>query len=307
VAGSFVPLLLDFGAVRRAFRDLGALARRIRGDRPTTDQPGASVSPRLLIWMCLASVVVLVILGRTMFGFSPTTTLIGVVLALVLTNVSARATGETDVGPVGAMGMFTQAVFAGAGVLTSLMNGGVAMGTSTQTCQLMYAYRAGEQLGASPRAQVVAQILGAVVGAAVVMPVYFLLVKIYGIGTQALPASGAQSWKAMAEMLVGGASSLPARWLLATVVGAGAGAALAVGGRTRVGRFLPSPAAMGMAMLIPANYSVTIFVGAVCVVAARRIRPGLNESHVMTVAAGGIAGESLMGVLVALLSAAGVL
>jgi uncharacterized oligopeptide transporter (OPT) family protein len=64
---------------------------------------------------------------------------------------------------------------------------------------------------------------------------------------------------------------------------------------------------MGMAMLIPANYSVTIFVGAVCVVAARRIRPGLNESHVMTVAAGGIAGESLMGVLVALLSAAGVL
>ena len=64
---------------------------------------------------------------------------------------------------------------------------------------------------------------------------------------------------------------------------------------------------MGMAMLIPAGYSVAIFVGALGVMIARRLRPGLAESHVMTVAAGGMAGESLMGVIIAALTFAGLL
>jgi uncharacterized oligopeptide transporter (OPT) family protein len=307
VAGSFVPLLLDVGALRRAFRDLGALARR-RSDGPSdVSRPGLPVRPRVLVAMSLGSVVVLVVLGRVVFGLSPTATIIAVAIALVLTNVSARATGETDVGPVGAMGMLTQVAFAGAGKLTSLLNGGLSMGTSTQACQLLYAFRAGERLRASPRAQIGAQIVGAVLGAIIVMPVYFLLVKTYGIGTQALPAPGAQSWKAMADAIVGSTATLPRFGPLAGAVGVGVGALLAVCARTRIGRFVPSPAAMGMAMLIPGSYSVAIFVGAMAILVARRLRPGLEESHVMTLAAGGMAGESLMGVVVAALTAAGAL
>jgi uncharacterized oligopeptide transporter (OPT) family protein len=307
LAGSFVPLLLDTGSLRRAFRDLGALARRGANDRPAQGQAGLPVRPRVLLGMCLASIVVLVVVGRMAFGFGTAATLIAVAIGLVLTNVSARATGETDVGPVGAMGMLTQVAFAGAGKLTSLLNGGLSMATSTQACQQLYAFRAGERLGASPRAQVGAQLLGAVVGAAVVMPVYFLLVKTYGIGTQALPAPGAQSWRAMADAIVGGTASLPPYGPTAGAVGCAAGAVLALCARTRLGRFVPSPAALGMAMLIPGAYSLAIFVGAVGVMIARRLRPGLEESHVMTVAAGGMAGESLMGVVVAALTATGVL
>ena len=40
---------------------------------------------------------------------------------------------------------------------------------------------------------------------------------------------------------------------------------------------------------------------------ARRLRPGLTESAVLTVAAGGMAGESIAGVIVALLTAIGAL
>ena len=120
------------------------------------------------------------------------------------------------------------------------------------------------------------QLVGAVLGAIVVVPIYFLLVKSYGLGTEALPAPSAQSWKAMAEAVQGGA--LPPHAALAAGVGLAVGALLALGGRTRIARFLPSPAAMGMAMLIPASSAASIFIGAMAVMIARRLRPGLTES-----------------------------
>jgi uncharacterized oligopeptide transporter (OPT) family protein len=158
-------------------------------------------------------------------------------------------------------------------------------------------------VGASPRAQVAAQLVGAVVGALVVVPIYVVVVKTYGLGTEALPAASVQSWKAMAEAVQGGA--LPAHAAQAAGIGAAIGALLALGARTRFARFLPSPAAMGMAMLIPGSYAVTIFIGATIAMVARRVRPGLEESNVLTLAAGGMAGESIAGVVVAALSALG--
>jgi len=229
------------------------------------------------------------------------------VIALLLTNVSARATGETDVAPVGAVGMLTQIAAAGSGAVTSLLTGGASTASSTTACGVLYAFRAGHQLGASPRAQVGAHLLGAGLGAVVVVPVYYVVIKAYGIGTEAMPAPSAQSWKAMAEAIRGGAAALPPYALLAGGLGLAAGAVLAIGARFRIGRFLPSPAAVGMAMLIPGSYSVALFVGSMLVVLARRVRPELSESDVMTVAAGAMAGESLTGVLVSALTAFGAL
>ena len=60
-------------------------------------------------------------------------------------------------------------------------------------------------------------------------------------------------------------------------------------------------------MLIPASYSVTALAGALLVIVARKLRSELDESLALTAAAGGIAGESVMGVIVAALTWAGVL
>jgi len=307
LAGSFVPLLLDAGAVRRAFRDLGALARGGSARAAATDPGERPVGSRVLAAVFLTGIVGLVIVGRAAFGIGPGIMMITVVIALLLTNVSARATGETDVAPVGAVGMLTQIVFAGAGTMTTLMTGGASLGASTQACQMLYSFRAGQRFGASPRAQVGAQILGAVLGAAVVVPTYLLLVKTYGIGTEVLPAASARSWKALAEAVVGNAASLPAHAPLAGLVGLGVGVALVLCARTRIGRYVPSPAAMGMAMAMPGSNSVTIFVGAMALLVARRIRPDISDSTVLTIAAGGMAGESLMAVVIAALTALGAL
>ena len=309
-AGSFLPLLLDPGALRRSLRDLGALARgRAAGPPNAGAAAGADrpVGSRLLGSLFLVSVVTLVLAGRIVFGISPAVTLIAVVLALVLTNVSARATGETDVAPIGPVGMLTQLAFAGAGAVGSMVTGWASSGASAQAVQTLYAFRTGERVGASTRAQVGAQLLGCLLGAAVVVPVYFLLVKSYGIGTEALPAGAAQSWKAMAEAVRGGTAAFPPYAALAGGVGIATGVILTLCARTRIGRFVPSPAAIGMGMLVPGSYSLAIFVGAMAVMVARRVRPGLNESVVLTVAAGGMAGESLMGVVAAALMAAGAL
>jgi len=306
-AGSFVPILLDPGALRRAFRDLGAIARGGATDAGEGDPAQRTVGARVLVPMVLVGVVVLVIVGRSVFEIGAGAILIATVIALLLTNVSARATGETDVAPVGAVGMLTQIAAAGSGAVTSLLTGGASTASSTTACGVLYAFRAGHQLGASPRAQVGAHLLGAGLGAVVVVPVYYVVIKAYGIGTEAMPAPSAQSWKAMAEAIRGGAAALPPYALLAGGLGLAAGAFLAIGARFRIGRFLPSPAAVGMAMLIPGSYSVALFVGSMLVVFARRVRPELSESDVMTVAAGAMAGESLTGVLVSALTAFGAL
>jgi uncharacterized oligopeptide transporter (OPT) family protein len=310
-AGSFLPLLLDPGSLRRSLRDLSALARG-RSARPP--KPGAAagaadrpVGSRLLASLFIASVVTLVLAGRIVFGISPAVTLLAVGLALVLTNVSARATGETDVAPIGPVGILTQLAFAGAGAAASMVTGWASSGASAQACQALYAFRTGERVGASTRAQVGAQLLGCLLGAAVVVPVYFLLVRSYGIGTEALPVASAQSWKAMADAVRGGTAALPPHAALAGGLGIATGVILTLCARTRMGRFVPSPAAIGMGMLVPGSYALAIFAGALAVMIARRVRPGLNESVVLTVAAGGMAGESLMGVVAAALMAAGAL
>jgi uncharacterized oligopeptide transporter (OPT) family protein len=307
IAGTFLPLLLDGGSVLRSFGDLASFAARRRpapGDgvaaRPAFD-------PRAAAALFGASALVIVGVGRLVFGLGPGTALAALALALVLAGVVGRATGETDIGPVGAIGLLTQLVFAGWGTVASVVAGWMASGSASQTAQTLWSFRAGQRLGASPRAQVGAQILGALVGAAVVVPVYAVIARSYGLATEAMPAPSALSWKAAAEAARGGLAALPPAGPAAGAIALAAGVALVVLGRTRLGRFCPSPAAMGMAMLIPASLSFTALAGALAVIVVRRLRPGVDEPTVMAAAAGGIAGEALTGVLVAALIAAGVL
>jgi len=302
VAGSFLPLLLEGGVFVRSVRDLAGLFGRGRAD-----DRAAAARPRGLPLLLLASVAVIVVVGRGSFGIHPLISVAGLALALVLANVAGRSSGETDIGPVGAIGTLGQFVFGGKGHAVSMVSGWISMGTASQTSQTLWAFRAGQRLGASPRAQVGAQILGAVLGVLVVVPVYVVVVRSYGLGTEAMPAPSALSWKATAEAVGGGMAALPPYGPAAGGLGLGVGVVLTLLGRARFGRFIPSPAAMGMAMLLPQSLSFAAFVGAAAMAAARRLRPSFDEQSAMAVAAGGIAGESLMGVLIAILIATGVL
>ena len=58
---------------------------------------------------------------------------------------------------------------------------------------------------------------------------------------------------------------------------------------------------------MPAAYSVTIFLGAVLLALVAKKRPTWSEQYAAALAAGGIAGESLMGVVIAVLVVIGIL
>ena len=305
VAGSFVPLLADAGSVGRSLRDLAALARRTAAGRRSERPADPSLSFRLWGPLLATSLVVLIGVGAWSLGVPPLVTLIALALSVFLANVSARAAGETDFAPAGSAGTVTLIALRNHGMANSVLGGSLALGMSSQVAPTLWALRAGHRLGASPKAQVAAQILGALLGAAVVVPVYHLIVGSAGIGTEKMPAVAAVSFKATAEAVSGGLGALPRYAAAALAIALALGTVLTLLARTRFGRWAPSAAAMGCAMMLPFSSSLAIFIGACAVLIARRARPSFTEPNALALAAGGIAGESVTGVVIAALLALG--
>jgi uncharacterized oligopeptide transporter (OPT) family protein len=230
-------------------------------------------------------------------------------LALLLTPMlaaaCARATGETDMPPVGPLGGVAQIAIAPltpGHPISTLGGGAMVNGAATQTSQAMYAFSAGHRLGSSPRALIAAQLIGIGVGALVVVPVYALLTNAYGLGSDMLPASAPQSWKATAQAVSAGIDAMPQGAPLAALIAALTGVVLTLAERTRFVRFVPSPIGVGIAFLIPASYSITLAIGALGFALAQRRWPKATDEHGATIAAGGIAGEAVIGIVLALLT-----
>jgi uncharacterized oligopeptide transporter (OPT) family protein len=85
------------------------------------------------------------------------------------------------------------------------------------------------------------------------------------------------------------------------------GTILTLLGRSRYARFVPSPTAIALAFLSPMSLTVTVFLGAIAAALFRRRWPKTADESLMTVAAGGVAGESIMGVMIAVLIAFGII
>lgn len=302
-SSTLLPLAMGWRTIGRSLRDLPQMMTR----SPFSGGPSSTswLPHRKLILLASAAVVVAV--SSMVFHVHPVATIAALLLSVVLASVCGRAAGETDMAPIGSAGTLMQLLFAGFGPVVSIFSGAIAAGDASQASQTLWALKAGHRLKASPRSQITAQMIGAVLGAVVVVPVYLVIVKTYGIGTEAMPAASALSWKATADAVRGGLAAMPPYGPVAGAIGIALGIILCLAARTRVGRFLPSPMVLGIAALTPASLSVAAFVGALALLIVRKARPGISESSVAAVAAGGIAGESIMGVIIAALIASGIL
>ncbi len=253
------------------------------------------------------------LLNRTTFGIPILLGLVAVALSFALVIVGARATGETDTTPIGPLGKVTQLAY---GVLipqnmtANLMTANVTASAVSSSADLLTDLKSGYLLGANPRKQFLAQFFGVFAGAVAATAGFFLVVRNPSdLGGDRWPAPAAQVWKAVAELLARGVEGLPRFALASIVVGLAVGTILTVAEKVfpRARRFLPSPVGFGMAFVFQGYSSVAMFVGAVLAWALARSRPRVAEAHTIPVASGLIAGESLIGILVALLTAVGVL
>ena len=306
LSGSFLPLLLDGGAIVRSFRQLASLG----GARNATQRAGGTESSaRHAVPLVLASAAVVIVCGWLAFDAEPIAIVAGLALALVLANVAARATGETDFSPAGPVGSVGLMALASRGTATGMMAGGtLSAGVTAQVSQTLWAFRAGHGLGASWRAQIGAQLLGVLVGAAVTVPAYLVIASSYGLGTERMPAVAAMSFKATAEAMRG-LAALPRWGGAAVLIGLAVGATLTLLGRGRRAWLVPSAASIGVGFMLPFSLVVVALAGAALgVVARKRFGPrGFDQASLLAVAAGGIAGESIVGVSTAILIAAGLL
>jgi OPT family oligopeptide transporter len=239
---------------------------------------------------------------------------IAVPLAVVMGFVAARVTGETDVTPTKALGPVTQLIY---GMMTpgnlsgNIMAANVTGGIGLHAADLLTTLKTGWLLGASPRAQFGAQLFGVMAGAAVVVPAFNLLIPDPALlGTDAWPAPSCLVWAGVSKAFADGIGALDPGARAGIFVGLLLGVSLALMERLApraLKAWVPSPSGLGIAMVIPGSNSIAMFLGALVAFLLQRRRPAFAERYVVPVSSGLIAGESLMGVAVALLIVAGVL
>ena len=301
LSSSLTSLASDWRVLFTGVKDVAGLMTR----RAPLQAPAAvsGSGARLLMLLCLVAVLTVSWVVHAELGLSLTRILLALLLSAALAVVCARGAGETDIAPAGDMGGLTQLVF-GSPVhkASSLACGGFATAKATQTAQMLWAFKSGHKLGADPKRQVVAQLLGALVGALVVVPTYQVVAHAYGVGSEQLPAISVLSWEATAAAVQGGLGSLPP---YAAVAAGGAfmlGVALTLLAKTRAAPYLPSPVALGIGVLMPLSMTAALFLGALCLSGMTARWPAWTREHVES-----IAGESLFAVILAALIAFGVL
>lgn len=285
VSSTLTSLVMQAGTLARGIRELRAMTA---GGWPLV---AVSLATCAIAWFA--------------FDIDPIALTLAVILTPLLAAACARAAGETDIpptGPVGGVAQIAIGPFTPANPISTLAGGALVTGAATQTSQALYAFSAGHRLGSSPRALIAAQLVGIGAGALVVAPVYALLTSAYGLGSDMLPASAPQSWKATAQAVSGGLDAMPKGAPLAALIAAILGVVLTLVENSRAGRFFPSAIGIGIAFLIPASYSITLAIGAIGFALAQRRWRSATDEQGATLAAGGIAGEAVMGIVIALLT-----
>ncbi|NBW97452.1 MAG: OPT family oligopeptide transporter [Planctomycetia bacterium] len=307
VTSGLLSFALKWRTVLRAFGGLGKL---VSGTADDGGDPLAHVEvpASWFIGGVLAAGTACVVLGHWLFDITWWMGILAVLVTFFLSIVAARATGETDITPIGAMGKITQLMYgvvAPQNVTTNLMTASITSGAASHAADLLTDLKSGYLLGGNPRSQTISQLFGVVAGTIVSVPAYLFVVQRAPerLGTEALPAPSAKVWAGVAELLAKGIDSLPKGALAAIAVGAAVGVALTLLEEYAPKPWrpwLPSTTGLGIAGVIPAFNAIAMFAGALVAWLFARARPRDAETFTVPVSSGLIAGESLMGVAIIL-------
>jgi len=151
---------------------------------------------------------------------------------------------------------------------------------------MMLDLKAGYLVGAAPRRQQIAQLLGNWLGPILVMGLVIVLERAHGLGSERLPAPQATALAGVMEGIVGG--DVPA---FRYGAGAGLGAILAFSGLGGIGVLI------GLGFYMPFNIVLTYTIGNLLRMVVDKTKGYAAVENVgIPVAAGLIVGEALVGV-----------
>ena len=232
--------------------------------------------------------------------------LLSVAFSFVLCLVCCRATGETDTGPVGAMGKVTQLLYAvlpGAKGIASinLMAAGTTAAAACAAADLLTDLKSGYLLGANPRRQFLSQFYGVFFGVLAVVPAWYLMVP-NKAALEAFNPPATNMWKATADLLTQGVSHLPQTALIAIIIGALIGSALPLIEKLwpKAQPYLPSAMGLGLAWVVPFQNALSFLIGAVIVTVWQKWHRKNSDTYAIPIASGLVAGESLIAAFIAI-------
>ena len=294
VSGGLTALVLRWSAIIRTFRNLSS-ANLDTGDFP-------------LSWVAVGvaiTSVALIVVQKISLGLAPWMTIAAIIFSVPLMLVGLRVLGETNWGPISPLSNMMQGVFgvlAPGHILANMVASGTTGTIAVESEALMQDYKAGDMIGSSPKYLTIMQLLATPVGAAAVSWMYPLLRDTYGIvGEHAgLTSPISRKWAAFAEVLSKGFSALPRGSVPALVIASIVGIVITVFEMHGV-KWLPSPTAMGIGMLVPASVIMAMFVGGIVDWIWRRVDRRSNGLYMTPLASGLIAGEAIVAVIVPLL------
>jgi uncharacterized oligopeptide transporter (OPT) family protein len=301
VVSGLLGFFLQWRTIARAFRGLGSL---FSGKAVEATAVDAIETPASWFFIGQAvSLVALAWLSKVSFGMPLWQSAIAVGLSFLLALVACRVTGETDTTPTGAMGKVTQLIFGGlspGNMNVNLMSANITSSAALSAADLLTDLKSGYLLGANPRKQFLAQFAGIFIGTLATVFAFAVMVPTASVlGSDQFPAPAAQAWRIVALALSKGFESLEPVKVWSIVIGSAVGLLLTVLPRwfPRQARWMPSASGIGLSWTFHWYYGLLFFLGALIGWTMERKRPAAAEIYNFPVAAGIIAGGSLMGVL----------
>lgn len=281
------------------------MVRSAKGSRKGETAGSARKSAGLAA-LAVACVALALCLG---LGLGPIVSIVVVLLSFVTTAMSAQSVGQTGIDPMEIFGLIVLllvAAFSSTPEVKLFFIAAVIAVACGLAGDVMNDFKAGHVLGTSPKAQFVGQAIGGIVGAVVAVLVMAVLLGAYG--PQAFGAGGSFV-SAQASVVAAMVSGIPN--VGAFVVGLVAGFVLYL---------LKFPAMMlGLGIYLPFYMSFTAFLGAMAKLAydavvkrrAAKLPESQREGRIaegqetgLVVASGLLGGESVMGIILALVVAA---
>jgi uncharacterized oligopeptide transporter (OPT) family protein len=295
VSGGIAALALKWKVITRTFRGISAKDAQDGGDFPM----------RWTLWGALAAAVVLIVVQWISLGFPPWLSVVSIAISMVLMMVGIRVLGETNWAPISALANLTQAIFAVLApghVPINMVGSGMSGSIGANGEHLMQDYRAGKIVGSTNRHLTILQLIGVPVGAAAVAIAYPAIRDKYGVGGESgLSSPISVKWAGFAELLSKGFSTLPSSALWALAISLVLGVILTLlESSERFGRFVPSPSAVGLGMLIPGTAIFPMVAGGILQAIWRRRSPRTEDVYCTPLASGFITGEALVLLFLAL-------
>lgn len=260
---------------------------------------GIAVSVTLLVW-----------LTTSWFNMPWTEVLLAVAIQPLLIVAGLRVLGITGSGPVSLMANATQFLFGmlwPAQIRSNLTAAYISASPQASSENVVPAFWVAQRLGGRFRTLVIAQLIVIPIGALLTPIVFNVLQHTYGIGLNPGQLSAPTGLKiaTLAIAMERGLGFLPHGALLASKVGIVLGVVfellLAVHRKDGTGTrfwFVPIPAALGFALILPPSLNIAIALGAVVAAVWRKAAPGEDghfERFAAPVASGLIAGEAMVG------------